>query len=166
MFTSIIALAVANTLALKPEALPSWDRDYGHAKAIASKEQKPMAVVVGTGAAGWDKLVSDGTVFSATSAELRAAYVWVYLDLDQETGKKLASNFEFTKGPALVLSDRGGSLQAYRRVGAVNGDEFRKVLGNYAETDRVVNRTEETGEIAPRPVANPWDNSCPSCRRY
>lgn len=167
MFASLFALAMAHALGAKPEAMPAWDTDYRHAKALAAKEQKPLAVVIGNGSAGWDKLVANGNFMAATTAELRSAYVWVYLDMEQETGKKLATSFELTKGPAVVLSDRSGSVQAYRRVGAVEGPELRKVLVSYAETDRVVSRTEETGEIAPpvyQPVYNPFQ-SCASCRR-
>jgi len=172
MYTSLIAWAMAHTLAVKPEAMPTWDTDYRHAKALAAKEQKPMAIVVGNGAAGWDKLVADGNFLAATTAELRAAYVWVYLDLDQESTKKVASTFEFTKGPAVVLSDRGGTVQAYRRVGAVEGQAFRKALTNYSDTELVVRRTEETGNVAPVSYQpqyyNPFQyqqGSCASCRR-
>src|SRR5262245_40310343 len=90
MFTSLIALAMVHALAAKPEAIPTWDTDYRHARAVAAKELKPMAIVVGNGSAGWEKLVADGNFLAATTAELRSAYVWVYLDLEQDAGRKLA----------------------------------------------------------------------------
>ena len=47
MFTSLFAVAMVHAMSAKPEAIPTWDTDYRHARAIAAKEQKPLAVVVG-----------------------------------------------------------------------------------------------------------------------
>jgi predicted transcriptional regulator len=169
MFATLMALALSQGVAAKPGAAPVWNTDYRQARALAIKEQKPMAVVIGQGESGWDKLFSDSDFATTVSAEQRNAYVWVYLDLSQDAGKKMAANFELTKGPALVLSDRGGNLQAYRRAGAIEASAIRKVLNTYAEANRVIKNTEEAGEIAPKVYQSnyqPWQSTCPNCRPF
>lgn len=169
MFTALASFALAAT----PAAAPSWESDYRQACAVAARESKPLAVVLGKGEAGWDALVSDTTLGAVMPAAARTAYVWHYVDTTTDAGRKLARDFR-TDGPALILSDRSGDVQAYRHQGRIGSDSLKTVLTRYADPAREVRRTETN--VAPATVPAPVQiyapvrsncatcGSCPSCR--
>jgi len=150
MFSSMIGLALA--LAPSPAAnLTAWQSDYRQAKSLAAREHKPLAVVIGTGAANWDNVVSAGSLGDTAINTIRSTYVCVYIDTATEAGKKLAKEFDFT-GPGVIISDRTGELQAYRQVGTVEATKLTTTLVKYAESDRVVKTTEV---VAPVTITTP-----------
>ena len=49
MFSSMICLAASAMLSTATAAnLPAWQLDYRQARDVAAREQKPLAVVIGT----------------------------------------------------------------------------------------------------------------------
>jgi hypothetical protein len=167
MYTSMLGLALAVALC-SPDSLPAptWHTDYALARKEATRLEKPLAVIVAAGEKGWEQLTSDGRLTGAALVALRSQYVCVYVNTATKAGRKLADDFAFADGPALVLSDRGGDNQAYRRYGALADGELRRVLAKYAESERVAQATEWSGlrPAAPlQPVFTPATlNHCPT----
>jgi hypothetical protein len=147
VYTSLLGIALEIVLSAAGPT-PNWQPDYKQARLVAAKENRPVVVVLASGSSGWNKLVSEGRFQDAFDLTLRSKYVWVYVDIDTEKGKKLADDFQIKSGPGLIISGRGGDLQAYRRVGAMDSKGLKEVLAKYAETERVVRRTETSGESA------------------
>jgi len=147
VYTSLLGIAFEIVLCAAGP-IPNWQPDYKQARSLAAKDNRPVVVVLGSGTSGWNQLVSEGRFQDAFDLTLRSKYVWVYVDTDSEKGKKLADDFQVKAGPGLIISGRGGDLQAYRRVGAMDAKGLKEILAKYAEVERVVRRTEHSGEPA------------------
>src|SRR5438045_321789 len=96
MYTSLFLLALANALApavAVPER-PTWLNDYDQARKEARSVNKPLAVVLGSGAKGWDQLSKEGRLEKNVQKLLDSSYVCVYIDTGRDSGKSLASSFE------------------------------------------------------------------------
>ena len=134
MFTTTLA-AIALAGGLSSGVIPStpnWHTDYAQAMARSSAEGKPMAVFIGNGADRVAKMMADGTISAEATLVLNSSYVCVYLDSNTETGKDLAGRFELNEG--LIISSKGGNLQAYRHSGAISSKELTASLGKYADS--------------------------------
>jgi len=150
--------------------LPAWQLDYRQAQELAARDQKPLAVVLGSGPASWEKLVA-GEISDETSNVLRTNFVCVYVDTKTVEGKKLADDFEMSSNPGLVISDRTGRVQAYRHGGTMDNAELQRTAAKIADPN-FVPQTTETNQAAafktpaPAPVyTSPAANSyCPSCQ--
>lgn len=156
--------AVVLSAALVPGAVsPSWQSDYGTALAAASAQQKPVAVFIGHGSNGYAKLVSGGQLPADAGVVLAKNYVCVYVDADTAAGKKLAGQFALTDG--LVISSKGGDVQALRHAGTVTPTALTTYLTRYSEV-KTVATTETVGvTVAPGVVpAGAVFGSCPNGR--
>lgn len=171
MYSIVFGLVLATTATAPAANLPTWQADYRQAKVLAARDSKPLAVVIGSGSATWDSVIS-GQLSDQAAQTLRSGYVCVFVDVNSEAGKKLASAFEAGSTPTLILSDRTGEVQAYRHVGAIEADKVATVLTRYAEPNRAVTTT-ENGNAAPAVVAPIQRTSmyypvstggCPNCR--
>jgi len=167
MYTSMLGLALAAALcSSETTPAPTWHTDYALARKEAARLERPLAVIVAAGEKGWEQLPADGRLSQTTLLALRSHYVCVYVNTETKAGRKLADDFQFAEGPALVLSDRGGENQAYRRLGALADGELRRVLVKYSESDRVAQATETSGlrpAPPPQPVFTPATlNYCPT----
>lgn len=144
IFTTLTAAA----LVLAPgatNALPSWQADYGKALSAAAAQQKPVAVFIGKGDAGVAAVVADGQVPAKANELLNASYVCVYVNTDTEAGKTLAGQFGLTQG--LVISSKGGTVQALRHTGAVTGTDLTSYLTKYSSPTVAVTTTEQGGVV-------------------
>lgn len=126
---AVLALAAGLDLGVSPSN-PKWQADYAQAIVRASEEQKPVAVFIGHGADTVKRMIAEGAISANAAKVLAASYVCLYLDADTPKGKDLASRFEMTEG--LVISSPGGSVQAYRYVGAVPATTLTEELTHYA----------------------------------
>ena len=70
---------------------PVWLLDYNAAYQQGRSEQKPLAVVVGSGPDGWRALSRQGRFDHQTRCILAADYVCVYVDTTRSSGKALAT---------------------------------------------------------------------------
>jgi hypothetical protein len=179
MYTSILLVALASPQA--PDATaPDWKQDYATASREGKSARKPLAVFVGQGADGWTQVSDTGRLGPQIRDLLKSEYVCLYVDRDTSAGQKLAAAFELAmEGPGLVISDRSGQLQAFRRSGKLAPDALMGFLRAYSDPNRVV-RTTETGERAdvrfyPPNTSAPgatgggqryiYSGGCPNCGR-
>ena len=119
-----------------------WQADYFTACGKGRTAGKPLAVFFGPGADGWGKLTREGGLSDEVIELLRSDYVAVHVDTSRATGKTWASRFEVPDGVGLVISDRGGDLQAFHHAGQLAGAELARYLRRYAATAHTVTTTE------------------------
>lgn len=124
---------------------PTWQSDYRSAIQAASDQQKPVAVFIGRGEAGYNKLISDGKMGNESGQLLVEGYICLYVDTDTPAGKALASQFQIDNG--LVISAPGGKVQALRHNGPVSSTELNGYLTKYSHTSTVTS-TEYRGVSA------------------
>jgi hypothetical protein len=140
---------------------------YRQAKDIAAQAQKPLVVVIGSGSAGWDDVVA---MEDDTATAVRANFVCCYIDKNTERGAQLAREFEMVDTTGVVMSDRTGELQAFRRTGKMESAELHRAALRYSDPAFVV-RTTETQ--VPVQQANyysnyappPMQGGCPNCQQ-
>jgi hypothetical protein len=142
MCTSIVLVAL---LAAEPSPgnqatdAPPWQDNYTTALAAGARAKKPLAVFIGSGARGWEKLCREGNLSDASRKQLARDYICVYVDAASERGKRLARAFSMTQG--LVLSTRDGEEQAFRHSGRLSAEELEAALLRHA-SEPVAARTE------------------------
>jgi hypothetical protein len=143
MYTSILWVALSGYLAPVGIVAPSprMLRDYRSALERVQDERKPLAVFIGSGPAGWRDVAKEGDLNSEIRETLEQHYVCVYLDVNEETDKQLASSFRMD-GPGLVISDQSGQKQAFRSEGELTTAELHRYLVKYADPEVVVSATE------------------------
>jgi hypothetical protein len=154
----------------------SWHTNYRIAKAEGISKQKPLAMFVASGKEGWKKVLSEGTFNAEIKRILAENYVVAFIDLEDSYGKKIADMFAVEGGSALIISSRGGDLQAFRHDGLLSENDLSVCLNRYSAANHVVVTTESlniavsgvsSSYYAPAPVIqyyNPFGN-CPSCRQ-
>jgi hypothetical protein len=109
---------------------PAWQDSYTAACQVGRREKKPLAVFIGSGARGWEKIDDQGKLTPSVQRLLAQSYVCVYVDGATERGKRLAEAFALTQG--LVLSTRDGEHQAFRHSGRLSSRELEATLHRYA----------------------------------
>lgn len=128
---------------------PTWLDDYGLAQNQVREGKRPLAVFVGSGQKGWNRMSQDGKLDVEIKRLLASKYVCLYVDTDQKEGEKLAAAFEIYSGPGLVISDSSGKVQAYRNYGRLPNEDLARQLRRYADSELVVRTTVE-GNSQPR----------------
>ena|SRR5947209_3457052 len=148
MNTSILGAALMAALlpAHHASLAPAWLHDYQKARELGSRENKPLVVVIGSGKTDWANLAKPAEQDETINQTLRSSYVCLFVDTDTTDGQQLARSFEMS-GPGLVISNRGGEMQAYRKAGEVPAGELAKELVNYTDDVYVARK------IAPPPAA-------------
>lgn len=114
-------------------SVPSLPTDYWVAQDQARKQNKPLAVLVGTGASGYQKLTHQGSLPSNVQKMLADHFVAVYVDASANDGKRLADQLEI-KTVGLVISDRSGNYQTFRREGSMSEAELLQTLERLGTT--------------------------------
>src|SRR4051812_5922524 len=121
--TSLTAVVLSGLVAAVPPQ-PAFQSDYGKAPVQAAESQKPVAVFIAHGEAGFARVVAEGKLDAEEAQLLKTSYVCVYIDTDTAAGKTLADAFEMKQG--LVLSGKAGQKQALRHEGAVPTSDLTK----------------------------------------
>src|SRR3954452_25052503 len=137
----VAALSTAHNAALAP----AWQHDYRMARELGSREKKPLVVVIGSGKTDWANLAKPAEQDETINQTLRSSYVCVFVDTDTTSGQELARDFQFA-GPGVVISNRSGETQAYRKAGEVPAGELAKQLVNQLDDAYVARK------IAPPPA--------------
>jgi hypothetical protein len=124
-----------------PEA-PKWLDEYGKARQQGRKEEKPLAVFIGSGKSGWHQVVRDETLEKEVNRLLAQQYVCLYVNTDDEAGQRLAEAFDIPRGPGVVISNHSGGLQAFRHAGRLTNQDLERYLRRFADPDRATTQTE------------------------
>jgi hypothetical protein len=157
MYTSIVLALTSSLVAASGYESITWQKDYSEARQIGQTEKKPLAVFIGNGAGGQEKVCRDGKLSPELEKMLADSYVCVYVDASTPEGQKMASQFANTKGLGLVLSNRAGDLQAFSHEGDLTAADMSKWVKQYADPSVVVNTTmtNATSQISMYPQSGP-----------
>jgi hypothetical protein len=136
---ALMAMVALSTGISNISQTPSWLNDYGTARQRVGVVNKPMAVFVGRGQDGWEKVIQEG-LDASTNKLLAQKYVCVYLDRDTAAGKALADQFQVASR-GLIISDRTGAAQAYSLSGSLTRSELVQTLEKYSDTDVKITET-------------------------
>jgi hypothetical protein len=128
MSTSILWLAL---VAVAPAEGPTWLTDYGQAQRQGRTDGKPLAVFLAPEKEGWQKLVTDGSIGPEAMKRLSDDFVCVHIDTSTESGKRWAREFNMPSGTGIVLSDRSGEFQAFRREGRLESGMLTSTLERF-----------------------------------
>ena len=142
MTTSFALFALAGLLTSATGEKPTWLSDYTVARQLGRMVQRPLAVVVGSGQEGWEKLSQDGKLGKDVNRLLAANYVCVYVDSSAPSTRALTDALEVSGGPGLVISDHSGQVQAFHHQGNLAESTLTDHLRRYADPQRVVRYTE------------------------
>jgi hypothetical protein len=166
MYTSIVLLVLANGMipAPRPSDAPAWLSDYGAACRRGKAEKKPLAIFFGKGQTGWEQVSNDGPLGEGAVRLLESDYVPVYLDLEKEQGRGMASAFGVKGAPALVISDRSGENIALRYSGTLGAADLRRCLARYADPNRAA-RTTDTDPAAAEPAPESYRAALAAAQR-
>lgn len=119
----------------------AWLTNYPEAQEQGQREQKPLAVFVGSGRAGHAKLVQEGSFSNGVRKILADHYVCVYVDADRDENQRLLRALDITGDHGLVISDRTGQIQAFHHSGALAADELNRQLQHFADPNVPINTT-------------------------
>lgn len=173
--TSILTVVMTSALLAGQNGSPAWQNDYSKAQKQSAAQQTPLAVVFGSGANGWSKVVREASPGADVTKLLAEKYICVYIDTATPAGKKRAQEFGIDGATGVVLSDRAGLLQAFWHQGDMSSQNMARYLVKYADPRVVVNGTEtaNTTRTSFYPANNnseinlqgstPFDSYCPSC---
>lgn len=142
MYTSVMLVALSGSVVASFAAHDlAWQTDYAQARKMGESDRKPLAVFIGTGATGHDKVCRDGKLSAEVQKVLADNYVCVYVDGSTPAGEKLAKELAITQGKGLVISDRSGQLQAFYHDGDLSETALSQWLRRYADPNIVVRTT-------------------------
>ncbi len=155
MYTSTLLVALLSV----PGAVdtPTWATSYSAACKECETAKKPLAVFLGTGKTGYDRVARDGGLSTECRKQLASGYVCVFIDTSTESGRRLAGEFEMPSGQGIVISDRGGAVQAFRHEGDLTNADLNAYLERYASGTAV--STTETIDSARTSFAPPKDGA-------
>jgi hypothetical protein len=146
MYTSV-ALAFALGIFTMPESSPPWLNDYAHARKIAQRDGRPLAVFVSSGWRGFSKVSREGELSPKARDLLTRHYVCVYVDTSRPAARQLANALEITRSRGLVLSDRTGQFQAFHHDGDLTDTDLSTQLERFASAGLSVRSTESNGRV-------------------
>lgn len=164
MYHSVVLVALAGLIAHSSIEEPSWMKNYDAARKEAYERAKPLAVVVGSGVSGWNKLADEGQLGREAKHLLAKDYVCLYVDTEHIAGQKLADALEIEQAVGIVITDRTGRVQAFRHQGELGNEDLAHYLRRYGNPEYVVQRTEVTDSEYRRYY--PEENAEPSGRKY
>jgi hypothetical protein len=142
MFTTTLVVALAGFVASTTLGSPRWHADYRAAQKLGKEGSKPLAVFIGTGKDGWNRISQEGKLGKGIKELLEKDYICVYVDTEIQAGRELASAFEVPNGIGLVISDHSGRYQAFSHQGDLPNEQLLHYLSRYADRNRVVRTTE------------------------
>jgi hypothetical protein len=138
-------------------------KDYAQAQKMAAQNNKPMAVFLNQGKTGDNKLITDG--LSDRAKEILAKnYIAVMVDTTTPEGRDLAKAFEIRNGQGLILSDRGGAMQALWYQGTLTNQDLIRNLEKYTNLTNV-RMTEVAGRASMYPPADESGNATSTVNR-
>jgi hypothetical protein len=154
MYTSTLLVALLSV----PGAAdtPTWSSSYTAACKECETAKKPLAVFLGSGKTGYNKVARDGELSPECRRQLASGYVCAFIDTSTESGRRLAGEFEMPSGQGIVISDRGGAVQAFRHEGDLTNADLNAYLERYASGTAV--STTETIYSARTSFAAPEDD--------
>ena len=143
----------------------AWNTDYAHAIKYVRNLDRPLVIVFDIASEGSD--LDQSAVFQHEKLDKGLAddYVRLFVDLQTESGRQLAADFGVIEYPRLVVVDRSGEWQVYRRSGFHSVDELQTVLSKYRRTKLVSSSSPTSYSLPGTTITNPPSTtSAPLCK--
>jgi len=169
MHSSILVAALAALVTGQTPQTPAWQTDYAQAKVQGESQKKPLAVFLGSGERGWEKVARDGGVNAQAQQILTNRYVPLYIDTTTDAGSELAHAFAVHDGQGLVISDRSGQFISFRQVGDMTNADLVRQLDTLASNNSRTSFYPSTGTITNSLTGYSTgsvlqaSSSCPNC---
>lgn len=133
MYTSVVLFALSGFLAAaSAPGEPAWWNEYGKARQQGQKEEKPLAVFIGSGTKGWNQVSREGQLNPEVRKLLADHFICLYVNTDEASGRRLAKAFEI-QGYGVIISTHTGQQQAFRHQGDLDDQELARYLRRYAD---------------------------------
>jgi hypothetical protein len=145
MYASIVLIALTGSAVASTPNAPIWVDSYDQARQTGITENKPLAVIFGSGEGGYARVCREGKLGADVEKLLAESYVCLYVDLNTAAGKKLASDFAISRDTGMVLSDRSGKVQAFYHDGDLSAADLSKWITRFADPNTAI-RTTMTNE--------------------
>ena len=98
MYTSVVLVALSGSVVASYAAQDlAWQTDYAQARKMGETQRKPLAVFIGSGATGYDKVCRDGKLSAEVQKLLADNYICVYVDASTPAGEKLVKELAMTQ---------------------------------------------------------------------
>jgi hypothetical protein len=155
MYTSIVLTALAGLVVSRaPTVEVAWSPDYSTARQVVQTEGKPLAVFLGSGESGYEKVCRSGVLSKDAQEALANKYVCVYVDMSTPAGKQLAKAFEISKPAGLVISDSSGAKQTFHHDGALSSKDLTRALSRFADPNLAPRTTVTNVAVAKRTASS------------
>jgi thioredoxin-related protein len=113
----------------------AWNTDYAEAIRLVREHDKPLFIVFESGKSDVGHAVQTGLFMNEQiERALTDDYVRLFVDTETEPGRELAADFGVAEIPRVVIIDRSGDWQVYRKSGAHSPDELLTILGRFRRT--------------------------------
>jgi hypothetical protein len=142
MFTHAFMMTLASFLLSTTSGSPAWQTDYESAQKLGKEGAKPLAVFIGPGKTGWNRVSREAELGKDVNRLLAKKYICVHVNTELHSGKRLAAAFEIPNGVGLVVSDHSGKYQAFSHQGDLPRAQLLHYLTRYADSTRIVRATE------------------------
>lgn len=131
MMIVVLGMALSLSAAEATES-KTWATDYSSALAEVQRTDKPLFIVFDGGSSVTGQMVAGGSYMSEQVEQaLSADYVRMFVDTETEAGQQLAAKFAADSLPRVVVIDRSGEWQVYRRSGTHSPDQVLSVLTQF-----------------------------------
>jgi hypothetical protein len=141
MYTSMLLVALTG-ISADAEGSLKWQTSYTEARKQCATEQKPLAVFLGIGKAGWNQLARDGKLGKEIEQVLMEKYIPVYVNTSTEQGQTLAKALGINDSVGIVISDAKCEMMAFYHEGDLAKADLSRYLDRYSDPNRVVQYTE------------------------
>ena len=113
--------------------LQTWYTDYSKALSQVRKLQKPMAIVVASGAKGYERICDKEELGNEARDLFSEHYVCLYLDANDAESKRLAPQFGIRSGRGLAVGDAAGQYQLLQHDGSLSQTDLDGYLKRFAD---------------------------------
>jgi len=142
----------------------AWNTDFAHAIRYVRNLDKPLVILFDISSLDteeWDQ----SAVFQHEKLDKTLAdeYVRLFVSLETERRRLLAASFGVTEYPRLVVIDRSGDWQVYRRSGYHSVDELQSVLTRYRHTKLVSSSSPPSFRMPTTTIGSPM-SAAPLCK--
>ena len=109
-----------------------WQSSYAKAIGHVQRLDKPLFIVIDKGSSPLGKMVTEGPFLSEqVEGALSADFLRMFIDAETEPGRKLAGQFDANELPRIVVIDRSGEWQVYRKSGSPTTEHVLAVLAQH-----------------------------------
>src|SRR5262249_35779940 len=135
MVLTIYLGVIVSLLGSDAADLQAWHASYALALQEVRNSDKPLFIVFEPASTVMDKWARH-TLFVNREVQqaLSADYIRMFVNTETEMGRELAEQFGVDQFPRVVVIDRSGGWQVYRKSGEHTSEQVLAILNEYRRT--------------------------------